>query len=202
MLGVLWVSEALAERARPYRVETNKNEAPYKFEQGMLNNAALASLRAALEYLLWLADEAAAERPCLRGRRERLRLRPDGRRRIREAPLPPRSRGLPRPAPDPVHGLRPDRPGTRRRARPDLRLRGRRPDSHPDEDAALGTARPADRRRQPLLGRRHAPPQAAGPLPGELRPLRHGRDSRPLPRGPRGTPREAVMKRESADPWP
>ncbi len=70
MLGVLWVSEVFAERARPYRVETNKNVAPYKFEQGMLNNAALASLRAALEYLLWLADEAAANGRAFAGRRE------------------------------------------------------------------------------------------------------------------------------------
>ena len=71
MLGVLWVSEALAGRVRPYRVETNKNEAPYKFEQGMLNNAALASLRAALEYLLWLADQAAGNGRAFTDRRER-----------------------------------------------------------------------------------------------------------------------------------
>jgi len=55
MLGVLWGKAELLERLRPYRVETNKDVLPGKFEMGMLNNAALASLEAALEYLLWLA---------------------------------------------------------------------------------------------------------------------------------------------------
>jgi selenocysteine lyase/cysteine desulfurase len=71
MLGVLWGRESLLERAKPYRVETNKNEPPYKFEQGMLNNAALASLKAALEYLLWIADEAAGPGRALARRREK-----------------------------------------------------------------------------------------------------------------------------------
>lgn len=57
MLGVLWGKKELLEKLEPYRVETNKNKAPYKFEQGTLSNAALASLEAALQYLLWLADE-------------------------------------------------------------------------------------------------------------------------------------------------
>jgi selenocysteine lyase/cysteine desulfurase len=70
MLGVLWGKESLLERIRPYRVETNKNETPGKFEQGMLNNAALASLEAALAYLLWLADEAAGDKP-ITGRRDK-----------------------------------------------------------------------------------------------------------------------------------
>jgi selenocysteine lyase/cysteine desulfurase len=55
MLGVLWGKAALLEKLRPYRVETNKNEPPWKFEMGMLNNASLAALGAALDYLLWLA---------------------------------------------------------------------------------------------------------------------------------------------------
>jgi len=59
MLGVLWGREDLLRRLRPYRVETNKDESPYKFEQGTLNNAVLASLEGALEYLLWLGDELA-----------------------------------------------------------------------------------------------------------------------------------------------
>jgi selenocysteine lyase/cysteine desulfurase len=59
MLGVLWGRENLLRRLRPYRVETNKDESPYKFEQGTLNNAVLASLEGALEYLLWLGDELA-----------------------------------------------------------------------------------------------------------------------------------------------
>ena len=54
MMGVLWGREVL-ERIRPYRVETNKDALPGKFEMGMLNNASVAALGAALEYLLWLA---------------------------------------------------------------------------------------------------------------------------------------------------
>ena len=57
MLGVLWGKQAALERLAPFKVETNKNEIPYKFEHGTLNNAALASLGAALRYLVWLADE-------------------------------------------------------------------------------------------------------------------------------------------------
>jgi selenocysteine lyase/cysteine desulfurase len=59
MMGVLWGREDRLERLRPYRVETNKNVLPGKMEMGMLNNAAIAALEAALEYLLWLADLAA-----------------------------------------------------------------------------------------------------------------------------------------------
>ena len=55
MQGVLWGKAALLEKLRPYRVETNKNEPPWKFEMGMLNNTSLAALGAALEYVLWLA---------------------------------------------------------------------------------------------------------------------------------------------------
>jgi selenocysteine lyase/cysteine desulfurase len=65
MLGVLWGKKSLLDRLIPFRVETNKNVTPFKFEQGTLSNPALASLGAALRYLLWLADEiepgAAAE---------------------------------------------------------------------------------------------------------------------------------------------
>ena len=71
MLGVLWGKEAVLEMVRPYRVETNKNEPPYKFEQGMLNNASLASLEAALEYILWLAGEAAGPGCAFASRREK-----------------------------------------------------------------------------------------------------------------------------------
>jgi selenocysteine lyase/cysteine desulfurase len=42
---------------KPYRVETNKNVTPIKYEQGTLNNSALASLGAALQYLIWLDNE-------------------------------------------------------------------------------------------------------------------------------------------------
>jgi selenocysteine lyase/cysteine desulfurase len=71
MLGVLWGKEELLQQLQPFRVETNKSEPPYKFEQGMLNNAALASLKAALEYILWVAGEAAGRRRGFRGRREK-----------------------------------------------------------------------------------------------------------------------------------
>jgi len=74
MLGVLWGKEAVLEVARPYRVETNKNEPPYKFEQGMLNNASLASLEAALEYILWLGVEAAGPGRAFASRREKFGL--------------------------------------------------------------------------------------------------------------------------------
>ena len=60
MLGVLWGREEILERLRPYRVETNKDALPGKFEMGMVNNASLAALGAALEYLLWLADRLPA----------------------------------------------------------------------------------------------------------------------------------------------
>ncbi len=59
MLGVLWGKEERLNKVRPYRVETNADALPGKFEQGMLNNASLASLQAALEYLLWIAAETA-----------------------------------------------------------------------------------------------------------------------------------------------
>jgi len=58
MLGVLWGREEILERLRPYRVETNKADLPGKFEMGMLNNASIAALGAALDYLLWLSDLA------------------------------------------------------------------------------------------------------------------------------------------------
>jgi cysteine desulfurase family protein (TIGR01976 family) len=58
MMGILWGRAELLERLRPYRVETNKDVLPGRFEMGMLNNASLAALEAALEYLLWLADLA------------------------------------------------------------------------------------------------------------------------------------------------
>jgi selenocysteine lyase/cysteine desulfurase len=61
VLGVLWGKKALFDRLIPFRVETNKNETPFKFEQGSLSNPALASLGAALKYLLWLADEIEPE---------------------------------------------------------------------------------------------------------------------------------------------
>jgi selenocysteine lyase/cysteine desulfurase len=63
ILGILWGKKAVLDRLVPFRVETNKNETPFKFEQGSLNNAALASLGAALQYLLWLAGEVEPKAP-------------------------------------------------------------------------------------------------------------------------------------------
>ena len=57
MLGVMWGKREILKRMKPFRVETNRNEPPFKFEQGTLNNASLASLGAALRYIVWLADE-------------------------------------------------------------------------------------------------------------------------------------------------
>jgi selenocysteine lyase/cysteine desulfurase len=62
MMGVLWGRAEVLEKLRPYRVETNKDALPGKFEMGMLNNASVAALGAALEYLLWLAELTADAR--------------------------------------------------------------------------------------------------------------------------------------------
>jgi len=62
MMGVLWGREDVLARIRPYRVETNKDALPGKFEMGMLNNASVAALGAALEYILWVADLLPAPR--------------------------------------------------------------------------------------------------------------------------------------------
>ena len=74
MLGVLWGRAEILERLRPYRVETNKDVLPGKFEMGMLNNASLASLEAALAYLLWLSGLVAGPEPAAADRRSRFRL--------------------------------------------------------------------------------------------------------------------------------
>lgn len=80
MLGVLWGKENLLAGLTPYRVETNKDLAPFKFEAGMLNNASLAALEAAFDYLTWLTSQlgttgaapsdAARFRPALEAVRE------------------------------------------------------------------------------------------------------------------------------------
>jgi selenocysteine lyase/cysteine desulfurase len=57
MLGVLWGKPEVLETCDFYRVETNKAGLPRNLEQGMLPNASLAALEAALSYLLWIADE-------------------------------------------------------------------------------------------------------------------------------------------------
>ncbi len=74
MMGVLWGREEVLERLRPYRVETNKDALPGKFEMGMLNNASVAALGAALEYLLWLADSMAGPRRVIPDRASKFRF--------------------------------------------------------------------------------------------------------------------------------
>ncbi len=74
MMGVLWGRAEALERLRPYRVETNKDVLPGKFEMGMLNNASVASLGAALEYLLWLSGRVAGPEAAPAGRADRFRL--------------------------------------------------------------------------------------------------------------------------------
>jgi cysteine desulfurase family protein (TIGR01976 family) len=74
MIGVLWGRAEVLERLRPYRVETNKDVLPGKLEMGMLNNASLASLEAALTYLLWLAGLVAGAEAAAADRRSRFRL--------------------------------------------------------------------------------------------------------------------------------
>jgi selenocysteine lyase/cysteine desulfurase len=73
MMGVLWGRAEILEKLRPYRVETNKDVLPGKFEMGMLNNASIAALEAALEYLLWLAGLVADPAAAAAGRASRFR---------------------------------------------------------------------------------------------------------------------------------
>jgi cysteine desulfurase family protein (TIGR01976 family) len=76
MIGVLWGRREWLEALRPYRVEANQDRVPVKYEQGTLNNASLAGLSGAFEYLRWLGEKvesAAAERSGARALAERLR---------------------------------------------------------------------------------------------------------------------------------
>ncbi|MCX8160844.1 MAG: aminotransferase class V-fold PLP-dependent enzyme [Candidatus Saccharicenans sp.] len=54
MVGLLYSRPGINEGIVPYRVETNRVEPPYCWEQGMLPNLQLAGLKGALEYLLEL----------------------------------------------------------------------------------------------------------------------------------------------------
>ena len=74
MMGVLWGREEVLARIRPYRVETNKDALPGKFEMGMLNNASVAALGAALEYLLWVAGLLAVPQAAVPDRASTFRI--------------------------------------------------------------------------------------------------------------------------------
>jgi selenocysteine lyase/cysteine desulfurase len=73
MLGVLWGRREVLEALSPYRVETNKSGLPVGYEMGMLNNASLASLEAALAYLLELGERIGGGRADSSGRPARFR---------------------------------------------------------------------------------------------------------------------------------
>lgn len=59
MLGILWGKKHWLDKLTPYRVESARDLSPNKYEQGIMNNAALAAFSAALEFLLWLEKETA-----------------------------------------------------------------------------------------------------------------------------------------------
>ncbi len=51
MGGVLWGRRRWLDALRPYRVEANTDETPYKYEQGTPNHAVLAGILGAMQYL-------------------------------------------------------------------------------------------------------------------------------------------------------
>lgn len=85
MGGVLWGRKRWLDALRPYRVEANLDRTPTKFEQGTPNQAAMAGLCGALDYLIGLGgkiEAAAAGRFETRGIATHLaRLYPAGPRR-------------------------------------------------------------------------------------------------------------------------
>jgi selenocysteine lyase/cysteine desulfurase len=90
MVGALWGRTEWLNALRPYRVESNRDVVPTKYEQGTPNNAALAGLAGAIGYLLWLGErieQASEGHPGARDLRERLRRRypPGERRRLKWA---------------------------------------------------------------------------------------------------------------------
>lgn len=58
MIGLLFSRLQIQDGIAPYRVETNKEQAPFCWEQGMLPNLQLAGLKGALEYLLEIGQAA------------------------------------------------------------------------------------------------------------------------------------------------
>jgi len=61
MVGVLFSRKEAHPFTDPYRVETNKVEAPFCWEQGMLSNLSLAGLKGALDYLLEIGREISSK---------------------------------------------------------------------------------------------------------------------------------------------
>ncbi|MDI6844540.1 MAG: aminotransferase class V-fold PLP-dependent enzyme [Candidatus Saccharicenans sp.] len=58
MIGVLYSRTEAQKLASPYRVETNRPEPPYCWEQGMLPNQLLAGLKGAFDYLMDAGSQA------------------------------------------------------------------------------------------------------------------------------------------------
>jgi cysteine desulfurase family protein (TIGR01976 family) len=90
MGGVLWGRRRWLTALRPYRVEANADETPFKYEQGTPNHAVLAGITGAMEYLEWLGariERDAARRPGLKPLYREVRRRyPDpARRRLKWA---------------------------------------------------------------------------------------------------------------------
>jgi cysteine desulfurase family protein (TIGR01976 family) len=90
MGGVLWGRRRWLDALRPYRVEPNVDETPYKYEQGTPNHAVLAGITGAMQYLEWLGariERDAGRRPELKPLSRELRRRyPDpARRRLKWA---------------------------------------------------------------------------------------------------------------------
>ena len=172
MLGVLWGRAELLEKLKPYRVETNKDVLPGKFEMGMLNNASLASLEAALEYLLWLDGLVSGPASVTGDRGSRFRS-------VMTA-IADYEKGLTRRVLEGFREFAPDRfrcfgiadPSRSGERVPTFAFEIAGIDGHGDEEEALGRGRHPDRRRKPLFGRRLPPSRPpGGHLPGELRPL-------------------------------
>jgi selenocysteine lyase/cysteine desulfurase len=61
VIGVLFSRKESQRFISPYRVETNKIEAPFCWEQGMLSNIAVAGLKGAMDYLLEIGREISSK---------------------------------------------------------------------------------------------------------------------------------------------
>jgi len=90
MGGMLWGRRRWLHALRPYRVEANADETPFKYEQGTPNHAVLAGITGAMRYLEWLGariERGASRRPELKPLSRELRRRyPDpARRRLKWA---------------------------------------------------------------------------------------------------------------------
>jgi cysteine desulfurase family protein (TIGR01976 family) len=86
MGGVLWGRRPWLTALRPYRVEANADETPFKYEQGTPNHVVLAGITGAMQYLEWMGERI--ERDAVR----RSELKPLSRELRRRYPDPARRR--------------------------------------------------------------------------------------------------------------